>query len=86
MSEYIVPFESVGKDDIETVGGKNSSLGEMIGALSEEGIDVPGGFAITALAYRDFLASDGLDERIYGALDRLDAHRVRGAVLPAGRS
>jgi hypothetical protein len=48
MSEYIVPFESVGRDDIETVGGKNASLGEMIGALSEEGIDVPGGFAITA--------------------------------------
>jgi pyruvate,water dikinase len=50
MNEYIVPFESVGKDDIETVGGKNASLGEMISALSEEGIDVPAGFAITALA------------------------------------
>ncbi len=83
MSEYIVPFESVRKEDIETVGGKNASLGEMIGELSEEGIDVPGGFAITALAYRDFLASDGLDKRIYGALDRLDVDDV-GALRRTG--
>ncbi|MEJ2338366.1 MAG: phosphoenolpyruvate synthase [Gemmatimonadales bacterium] len=83
MSEYIVPFESVGRDDIETVGGKNASLGEMIGALSEEGIDVPGGFAITALAYRDFLANDGLDKRIYGALERLDVDDV-GALRSTG--
>ncbi len=83
MNEYIVPFESVGRDDIETVGGKNASLGEMISALSEEGIDVPGGFAITALAYRGFLANDGLGERIYGALDLLDVEDV-GALRSTG--
>ena len=83
MSEYIVPFESVGKDDVETVGGKNASLGEMISALSEEGIDVPGGFAITALAYRGFLANDGLGERIYGALERLDVEDI-GALRSTG--
>jgi pyruvate,water dikinase len=83
MNEYIVPFESVGKDDIETVGGKNASLGEMISALSEEGIDVPAGFAITALAYRDFLANDGLGDRIYGALERLDVDDI-GALRSAG--
>jgi pyruvate,water dikinase len=83
MSEYIVPFESVGRNDIETVGGKNASLGEMIGQLSGEGIDVPRGFAITSRAYRDFLASEGLGERIYGVLDRLDVDDV-GALRRTG--
>ena len=58
------------------MGGKNASLGEMIGQLSAQGIDVPDGFAITAAAYRDFLAADGLDERIYAALARLEPDDV----------
>src|SRR3970282_2081275 len=50
--------------DLPQVGGKNASLGEMIGALRSAGIRVPGGFATTADAYREFLRADGLDERI----------------------
>ncbi|UCG76565.1 MAG: phosphoenolpyruvate synthase, partial [Gemmatimonadota bacterium] len=76
MNDYIVPFAAVGRNDIESVGGKNASLGEMIRALSGEGIDVPGGFAITSGAYRDFLAHDGLDRRIYDTLAELDVDDV----------
>src|ERR1700719_1775892 len=65
--------------DVETVGGKNASLGEMIGALTRLGVQVPGGFATTARAYREFLAQGGLDERIraeVGALDVDDVTRL----------
>jgi pyruvate,water dikinase len=50
--------------DLPQVGGKNASLGEMIGALEGAGIRVPGGFATTADAFREFLTADGLDARI----------------------
>ena len=50
--------------DLDQVGGKNASLGEMIGGLAAAGILVPGGFATTAQAYREFLAANGLDRRI----------------------
>ena len=76
MSDYIVPFESVGRDDLETVGGKNASLGELIRALSDEGIDVPRGFAITARAYRDFLERERVADRIYEVLDDLDVDDI----------
>jgi len=62
--------------DLPRVGGKNASLGEMIGALSAAGIRVPGGFATTADAYREFLAADGLDRRIAGRISGLDAADV----------
>jgi len=62
--------------DLEQVGGKNASLGEMIGALSAAGIRVPGGFATTAQAFREFLAHDGLDRRIDAALRALDPDDV----------
>src|SRR5207244_3686413 len=62
--------------DIETVGGKNASLGEMIRALGALGIRVPGGFATTAHAYREFLAQGGLDARIRAELARLDVDDV----------
>ena len=71
MSGYIAPFESIGLADLESVGGKNASLGEMISHLSAAGVDVPGGFAITAQAYRDFL-SGALGDRIHASLDALD--------------
>ena len=58
MDAYVIPFERVGQHDIETVGGKNASLGEMIGSLTRLGVKVPGGFATTALAYRQFLKQD----------------------------
>src|SRR5438477_12401436 len=62
--------------DVETVGGKNASLGEMIRALGALGIRVPGGFATTAHAYREFLAQGGLDARIRAELARLDVDDV----------
>lgn len=67
---------TLGMNDLERVGGKNASLGEMISQLSELGIRVPGGFATTAEAYRDFLGQDGLADRIHAALDALDASDV----------
>src|SRR5487761_2097166 len=76
MQPYVIPFQSLGIADIEQVGGKNASLGEMIGNLSAMGVSVPGGFATTADAYRDFLAADGLDLRIEQALSTLDVEDV----------
>src|SRR5690625_5696064 len=63
--------------DVERVGGKNASLGEMISHLSSAGVSVPGGFATTAPAYREFLAHDGLDQRIRQLLDELDVDDVQ---------
>ncbi|HEY5806668.1 MAG TPA: phosphoenolpyruvate synthase [Povalibacter sp.] len=76
MTEYILPFEKVGRHDVDTVGGKNSSLGEMISHLAKLGVTVPGGFATTAQAYRDFLAHEGLAERISKTLAALDVDDV----------
>ena len=63
--------------DLDQVGGKNASLGEMIGALESAGIRVPGGFATTADAFREFLAADGLDRKIETRLKSLDPNDVR---------
>ncbi|HLJ37634.1 MAG TPA: phosphoenolpyruvate synthase [Steroidobacteraceae bacterium] len=76
MSAYVIPFERLGMRDVETVGGKNASLGEMIGALARLGVRVPGGFATTSHAYREFLAQGGLDERIRAELAALDVDDV----------
>ena len=76
MDSYVVPFERVGIGDIEIVGGKNASLGEMIGGLSNAGVRVPGGFATTAQAYRDFLSQDELDTRIGALLSTLNVDDV----------
>lgn len=76
MTEYVVSLQRLGIDDVEHVGGKNASLGEMISNLSEVGISVPGGFATTAQAYRDFLEGSGLNDRIHQALDNLDVEDV----------
>ena len=62
--------------DVEHVGGKNASLGEMIGNLDRLGVRVPDGFATTAGAYREFLRQAGLDERIHALLDELDVDDV----------
>src|SRR5262245_4968878 len=75
-SEYILRFEDVRMTDVPRVGGKNASLGEMIGHLRASGIRVPGGFATTAAAYRDFLATGGLAERIDARLKSLDPEDV----------
>ncbi len=91
MNAYVIPFERLGMRDVETVGGKNASLGEMIGSLSALGVQVPGGFATTAHAYREFLQQGGLDERIRAELAQLDVDdvaklsaagaRIRGWIL-----
>lgn len=76
MHSYVISFQSLGISDIDQVGGKNASLGEMISNLSATGVCVPGGFATTAQAYRDFLSEDGLDQRIEQALSTLDVDDV----------
>ena len=76
MKKYVIPFEQLGRHDVETVGGKNSSLGEMIGSLAKTGVQVPGGFATTAAAYREFLQQGGLDERIRAELADLNVDDV----------
>ncbi len=70
MARTIRWFEELGSGDVELVGGKNASLGEMIGALRQEGIRVPGGFATSADAYRAYIESNDLRERIAGELRR----------------
>lgn len=62
--------------DLEQVGGKNASLGEMISHLSTVGVSVPTGFATTADAFREFLSRDGLDHKIHGLLDSLDSENI----------
>ncbi|MEZ5513927.1 MAG: phosphoenolpyruvate synthase [Steroidobacteraceae bacterium] len=76
MNTYVLPLESVTMRDVEVVGGKNASIGEMIGQLTRLGVQVPGGFATTAAAYRDFLQQQGLDERIKKVLSDLDVDDV----------
>jgi pyruvate, water dikinase len=76
MNPYIIPFEKLKSKDIELVGGKNASIGEMISGLAALGVSVPGGFATTSHAYRDFLAQDGLEKRIAEALATLDVDDV----------
>jgi pyruvate,water dikinase len=72
MGRYVIPFDQLGRGDVELVGGKNSSLGEMLRSLSGLGVTVPDGFATTATAYRDFLQQGGLAVRISKALASLN--------------
>lgn len=76
MTPFVIKLAELGMNDVETVGGKNASLGEMIANLSSLGIAVPGGFATTAAAYREFLGADGLDRKINGLLDGLDVDDI----------
>ncbi|PJC04613.1 MAG: phosphoenolpyruvate synthase [Gallionellales bacterium CG_4_9_14_0_8_um_filter_55_61] len=85
MHPYVIPFETLGIANLPEVGGKNASLGEMIAHLGSSGVQVPGGFATTAQAYRDFLAQDGLDQRIAATLEKLDVADV-AALSKAGRT
>ena len=76
MNAFVIPFEQLGMHDVESVGGKNASLGEMIASLTRLGVQVPGGFATTASAYREFLQQGALDERIRAELASLDVDDV----------
>ncbi len=82
-TDLVVPFEKLRMSDVESVGGKNASLGEMISQLPQ-GVKVPTGFATTAHAYREFLSHQSLDQRIQERLSTLDADDVR-ALAQAGQ-
>jgi pyruvate, water dikinase len=73
----VIPFRELRMTDVEEVGGKNASLGEMISQLDAKGIRVPDGFATTAQAFRDFIATSGLTEKISARLKALDVDDVR---------
>ena len=78
MNPYILGLNEVSMNDVAEVGGKNASLGEMLRNLTADGeVRVPGGFATTAHAYREFLAHEGLADRIKARLDGLDVDDVR---------
>lgn len=76
MTDCVRWLNELGMDDVSLVGGKNASLGEMIRHLTRLGVQVPGGFATTAQAYRDFLAESGLDARIAAELEGLDTEDI----------
>lgn len=78
---YVVSFEQLRMTDVDSVGGKNASLGEMISQLADAGVRVPGGFATTAQAFRDFLSGTGLDQRIAERLTTLNPEDVRELAL-----
>jgi pyruvate,water dikinase len=82
-SRYVAWFDELRMTDVSSVGGKNASLGEMISQLTQAGVRVPGGFATTADAYRDFLAYGGLAQRIEKRLEALDTGDVE-ALAAAG--
>ncbi len=84
MKDYVVWFQDLSRHEVERVGGKNASLGEMISNLAHAGVSVPGGFATTAQAYRDYLEVSGLNQKIHDILDRLDVNDVV-ALAEAGK-
>ncbi|RUO43512.1 phosphoenolpyruvate synthase [Idiomarina aquatica] len=76
MQEYVLWYQQLGMQDVNRVGGKNASLGEMISNLAGAGVEVPGGFATTADAYNQFLEQSGLNDKIHQLLDTLDVDDV----------
>jgi len=76
LSNYIIDLTDCGMHDVAVVGGKNASLGEMISGLTHAGVSVPLGFATSADAFRDFLAQDGLEKKIWQRLENLDVENV----------
>lgn len=77
MNPQVIPFEQLGKNDIDKVGGKNASLGEMISHLTDLGVSVPTGFATTADAFNKFLQDTGLNQKISEALIGLNVDDVQ---------
>ncbi|MCG9681443.1 phosphoenolpyruvate synthase [Vibrio sp. Isolate23] len=76
MQKNTLWFNSLSMEDVDKVGGKNASLGEMVSNLSNAGVSVPNGFATTSYAFNQFLDYEGLDERIHQLLDELDVEDV----------
>ncbi|AEY02166.1 phosphoenolpyruvate synthase [Oceanimonas sp. GK1] len=85
MQEYVIWYEQLGMHDVDRVGGKNASLGEMISQLAGAGVSVPGGFATTAYAFNEFLEQSGLNDRIHELLDQLDVDNI-AALGNAGKT
>ncbi len=85
MTTYVLPLAEITLEDLPRVGGKNASLGEMIGALSRAGVRVPDGFALTVGAFHAHLRAAGLEAEIQAALDRLDPRDV-AALAEVGAS
>lgn len=83
MQEFVIWYEQLGMHDVNRVGGKNASLGEMISNLANAGVQVPGGFATTAYAFNQFLEQSGVNERIYQLLDGFDVDDLH-ALTQAG--
>jgi pyruvate,water dikinase len=83
VQEFVIWYEKLGMHDVDRVGGKNASLGEMISNLANAGVQVPGGFATTADAFNQFLEQSGVNERIYQLLDGLDVDDI-SALSKAG--
>ncbi len=85
MTVYVLAFDEVGMQDVERVGGKNASLGELLRALTRLGVRVPQGFATTADAYREFLATGGLAGRIAAELKNLNVEDVTALAQSGAR-
>jgi pyruvate,water dikinase len=77
MEEFVKWFEDLKIEDVSSVGGKNASLGEMIRNLKSKGVSVPGGFAVTAYAYKYTIEKEGIDQKIKEILSDLNTHDVR---------
>ena len=84
MTAHVLWLHQLRLSDLAQVGGKNSSLGEMIGHLGALGVSVPGGFATTADAFKEFVAFNDLSKRIFDRLATLDVEDV-DALVAAGK-
>ncbi|WP_372932701.1 phosphoenolpyruvate synthase, partial [Shewanella putrefaciens] len=76
MQQYVLWYQELGMGDVNLVGGKNASLGEMISNLANAGVQVPGGFATTSYAFNEFLEQSGVNQKIYDVLATLDVDDV----------
>lgn len=85
MEKNVLWFNTLSMKDVDKVGGKNASLGEMVSSLAKAGVSVPNGFATTSYAFNQFLDFEGLDERIHSILDTLDVDDV-AALRQAGET
>ncbi|MFA6986027.1 MAG: PEP/pyruvate-binding domain-containing protein, partial [Arenimonas sp.] len=84
MSAHVLWLHQLRLSDLAQVGGKNSSLGEMIGHLGQLGVSVPGGFATTASAFSEFIEFNNLSQRLFDRLEGLDIEDV-DALVKAGK-
>ena len=76
LNDLLIPFEKISQNDLNVVGGKNSSLGEMISNLNNVGVTVPTGYATTVKAFQDFLKKNNLDKKINNTLNNLDVNNI----------